>query len=296
MPGIRSFSPSPPAASPDKRSGREVGARGAGVFPQKLLGKAPVLRAMRCARGRRRLVTVQHAFSMLLALFACFVCAGSALAQKLAEKPRVPPGVDPGGVAIAIIGNGIDYTRPAFASRLARDGEGEIVGWDFVDNDRRPFNSCNATEITIPCPNDFLGWFSISDKPARLIFYRATANASKTLVEAVQSGAQTPARIVVLTLFPPPPIEFLIEASTRYPNQFFIGIIMDTANPSGKLTEGPNYLAVSSGLPPLKPPDYSARIAAAHAINAASIAASNPKLDGRGIKGRLFPPKPGGTY
>ena len=37
-------------------------------------------------------------------------------------KPRVPPGTDPGGLAIAIIGSGLDYTRPEIASRLARDG------------------------------------------------------------------------------------------------------------------------------------------------------------------------------
>ena len=62
----------------------------------------------------------------------------SALAQS--KKPRVPPGLDPGGVAVAIADPvGIHYADPQIAQRLARDGEGELIGWDFVDEDRRPF-------------------------------------------------------------------------------------------------------------------------------------------------------------
>ena len=62
------------------------------------------------------------------------------LAALAADKdPPVPPGRDPGGVAIAIIGPGIDYTWSEISKHLARDGEGEIIGWDFADNDRRPF-------------------------------------------------------------------------------------------------------------------------------------------------------------
>lgn len=57
----------------------------------------------------------------------------------LAQKPVVPPGIDPGGVAVAVIGPGLDYTRRDIARRLARDGEGELIGWDLTDNDRRPY-------------------------------------------------------------------------------------------------------------------------------------------------------------
>ena len=55
-----------------------------------------------------------------LALAASAVVA-PALAQ-LAGKPKVPPGRDPGGVAIAVIGSGVDYTLTNIARRLARDG------------------------------------------------------------------------------------------------------------------------------------------------------------------------------
>ena len=64
---------------------------------------------------------------------------GTSAALAADKDPPVPPGRDPGGVAIAIIGPGIDYTWSEISKHLARDGEGEIIGWDFVDNDRRPF-------------------------------------------------------------------------------------------------------------------------------------------------------------
>src|SRR5215813_6387373 len=74
------------------------------------------------------------------ALFSA-VLAETPASQLLApKKPPVPPGRDPGGVAVALIGTGIDYTLPQVASRLARDGEGELIGWDLQDEDRRPFD------------------------------------------------------------------------------------------------------------------------------------------------------------
>ena len=63
----------------------------------------------------------------------------AAAAQTSSKKPPVPPGAPTRGFAIALLSDGIDYTRPGIAGKLARDGEGEIIGWDVVDNDRRPY-------------------------------------------------------------------------------------------------------------------------------------------------------------
>ena len=75
---------------------------------------------------------------------AAIAGAGSALLTIAAvaqgvRKPVPLPGADPGGVMVAIIGPGVDYTRAGLSDRLARDGEGEIIGFDLVDRDRRPF-------------------------------------------------------------------------------------------------------------------------------------------------------------
>jgi len=76
----------------------------------------------------------------VIARFVAVVVALSCIAAPvLAENPKVPPEKDPGAVPVALIGGGVDYTRPDIAKRLARDGEGNIVGWDFVDNDIHPF-------------------------------------------------------------------------------------------------------------------------------------------------------------
>ena len=71
------------------------------------------------------------------------VCAG-ATAQTV--KPKVPAGIDPGGLGIALITHGVDYTKPAVAARLARDGEGDLVGADLVDGTQRPFAANNALD------------------------------------------------------------------------------------------------------------------------------------------------------
>lgn len=54
--------------------------------------------------------------------------------------PPVPPGKDPGGVAVAHVDTGVNYLLPQIAKRLARDGAGNLLGGDFWDNDRRPFD------------------------------------------------------------------------------------------------------------------------------------------------------------
>jgi hypothetical protein len=64
--------------------------------------------------------------------------AAGAVPQKVAE-PRVPAGIDPGGVPVALISTGVDYTDKRIAEQLARDGEGEVIGWDLIDNDRTPY-------------------------------------------------------------------------------------------------------------------------------------------------------------
>lgn len=64
-----------------------------------------------------------------------------AASHATAGDPRVPPGHDPGGTPVALLTTGIDYTRPEIAARLARDGEGEIIGWDVAGEDRLPFPS-----------------------------------------------------------------------------------------------------------------------------------------------------------
>lgn len=54
--------------------------------------------------------------------------------------PPVPRGQDSGGVAIAHVDTGVNYLLPEIAKRLARDTAGNLIGGDFWDDDRRPFD------------------------------------------------------------------------------------------------------------------------------------------------------------
>ncbi|CFX17409.1 exported protein of unknown function [Candidatus Filomicrobium marinum] len=123
--------------------------------------------------------------------FAC----GSALAQ----NPAAPAALDPGGPAIALISTGVDYTDPAIASRLARDGEGEPIAWDFVDNDLKPFAApSDRTDDGTRLAKLILA----TDDKARLIVVRVTRNEPDSLAKAVMFIARTPATVAVVGTFP----------------------------------------------------------------------------------------------
>ena len=70
--------------------------------------------------------------TLRLVCFALIVALGSAAAQP--KKPKLPPGLDPGGQAIVLLTTGIDYTKPELASRLARD---DVVLTLVKDGDHR---------------------------------------------------------------------------------------------------------------------------------------------------------------
>ncbi|MEQ9172761.1 MAG: S8 family serine peptidase [Rhodospirillales bacterium] len=57
-------------------------------------------------------------------------------------NPPVPAGPTPpqGAVRVAVIDTGVNYTLPLFQGRLARDGDGALLGYDFWDMDARPFD------------------------------------------------------------------------------------------------------------------------------------------------------------
>ena len=51
-----------------------------------------------------------------------------------------PVGVDPGGVRVALVDSGLAYDLPPFRDRLARDGEGKPLGYDYWDLDPWPYD------------------------------------------------------------------------------------------------------------------------------------------------------------
>jgi hypothetical protein len=63
-----------------------------------------------------------------------------AVGEREPLNPLVPASIDPLGLPVGLIDSGVNYLLPAIALRLARSPDGEILGYDYWDLDRRPFD------------------------------------------------------------------------------------------------------------------------------------------------------------
>jgi hypothetical protein len=110
------------------------------------------------------------------------------LAQAPAKKPNVPLGAPSRGLAVALVSDGIDYTRPTIAARLARDGEGELIGWDAVDGDRKPYAAAGpATRL-------------VELSPALVAPIRVALADAASWLAALAFLARSPARVAVVAV------------------------------------------------------------------------------------------------
>lgn len=162
--------------------------------------------------------------SVVLALLVGIALAvagpDAAMAQTGPKKPKPPVGRDPGGVAVAIIGAGVDYRRPEIAQRLARDGEGEIIGWDMIDNDQRPLETAAAAgpgRRVPPFAGTRAAELLLAEAPAsRLVPVRMQEGDAMALGGALAFASRTPARVAVVLASPrQEPWALFAEAARR---------------------------------------------------------------------------------
>jgi hypothetical protein len=131
-------------------------------------------------------------------LCALALCALVRAAPAEVRKPPLPPGRDPGGVAIALFTTGIDYTDPEVAGRLARDGEGELIGWDVADGDNRPFAARGSANWG---GDGTLLARALGSPGRRLVAVRISPADPASLARAVAFIAATPARVAVVPMW-----------------------------------------------------------------------------------------------
>ena len=131
-----------------------------------------------------------------------------------AEAPAIVPGQDPGGIAIAVIASDIDFQRPDVLPRLARDGEGLAIAWDF------------STGLDVPPPgNPTQGAAEELLSPlarrhdVRLILVRFEPEDLQSLAKAVSFASRTPAALAIVasTASKPEQSTLLEQASHRFP-------------------------------------------------------------------------------
>lgn len=118
------------------------------------------------------------------------------------EKPEVPIGVPSGDVVVALFDTGVNYTLPGIAERLARDGEGLIIGFDFEDGDLKPFDAKPGDTSDPPRRHGTtVASILLAEAPtARIAPYRYKAGDPSSFAHMVAHVAFTPARIVAVPL------------------------------------------------------------------------------------------------
>jgi subtilisin family serine protease len=168
---------------------------------------------------------LQRLVGAMAAVVLAFALCETALAQSPAPKPPVPTGVDPGGIAVALIATGIDYTHPEIKDRLARDGEGGIIGFDLIDNDNRPYAATSLPENQDGAVDTILARRILSTyRHARLVPVRVDPKDKLMLARALAFTATTPARIVAVPLWGESreTWEFFQQAAEQVPEQLLI--------------------------------------------------------------------------
>lgn len=202
--------------------------------------------------------------------------------EALARDPRVPPGRDPGGIAVAVVSTGIDYTQPQIAARLARDGEGEIIGWDFTDGDALPFDASRNGHGTA------LASMILAEAPgSRLVPVRIGPG---SLTRALAFIGQTPAQVVVVAANGSAREDWeSFRQAAHHFNQLLI--IMPAAEAAEALDNILRVVAASSPSeadivlePPASPLPPALAAVALAAGRAAELAARTPGLGGPGMK------------
>jgi hypothetical protein len=142
----------------------------------------------------------------------------ASLTAAAATEPRVPPAPAPVGVAIALLGPGVDYRAPELVGRLARDGEGDLIAWDFVDGDIRPFETGGVTGT------ERAKALAASAPAARLVIVKENPGDPQAFGHMMTFVTRTPARVIVWPDAAParPDWPILLEAVKRFPDHLFL--------------------------------------------------------------------------
>ncbi|MCH9808320.1 MAG: hypothetical protein K0U74_11360 [Alphaproteobacteria bacterium] len=153
----------------------------------------------------------------LIGLVVAVMLAGPALPASAAD-PRVPIGLDPGGPAIALITDGVDYTDPEIAKRLARDGEGEAIAFDLIDGDITPYAPADRGQGTQVVKT----LLAIHPK-ARIIFARAATDDPVSVAKAMIFASRTPAKVTAIALsdMPAETMAIIAQAANAAPSMIY---------------------------------------------------------------------------
>lgn len=136
-------------------------------------------------------------------------------------------------VRVAVLDNGVNYLLPAIDARLARTGDGELVGYDFWEEDALPFDFGVPPDISDPRMSPFespqhgtsVASVLLADAPANVCLapYRYfPLDPNDRIGEIVDRIAEGGARVVVLATGRDRPWPAFRDAMRRHPDLLFV--------------------------------------------------------------------------
>lgn len=171
-------------------------------------------------------------------------------------NPPVPPGNDPGGVAVAVVDTGVNYLLEAVARRLARDPSGRALGFDYWDTDDRPFDVDTARSPFFPLHHGTaVASILLREAPAaRIIPYRYPRPDMSRMADLVADAERSGAVVVNMAMGSNKRADWdaLADAAAQRPHMLFVisagndGRDIDKQPVYPAALKLPNFLVVTS--------------------------------------------------
>ncbi|TNF92025.1 MAG: hypothetical protein EP297_14240 [Gammaproteobacteria bacterium] len=159
-------------------------------------------------------------------------------------NPEVPAGKDPGGVRIGIIDSGVNYLLPEIHQRMARNADGEIIGYDYWDLDEQPFDSNPAKSEFFPQRHGTrTASLLLREAPAAsLVPYRYPRPDTTRFTDLINHAARNRVRIIAMPLGSKDRDEWLpfYHSARAHPEILFI---ISSGNNGVNIDEHPIYPA-----------------------------------------------------
>jgi hypothetical protein len=161
-----------------------------------------------------------------------------------ALNPPVPAGDDSPGIPIGLVDSGINYLLPEIASRLARGPDGEILGYDYWDLDRRPFDASPTPDPFYPSRHGTrTASLVLQEAPvAKLVPYRYPRHDMARMTALIEDAAARGVRVMNLSLVSRDRDEWLPfrDAAEAHPEMLFV---VAAGNHGRNIEEQPHYPA-----------------------------------------------------
>lgn len=167
--------------------------------------------------------------------------------QREALNPPVPVHADPGGIPVALIDTGVNYLLPAISARLARDHNQDLLGYDYWDLDRRPFDAHPVHSPFFPGRHGTqTASLLLREAPvARLLPYRYPRPDMSRMAALIEDAAAHGVRLVNLSLAGNDAGQWrwFYDAARAHPDMLFV---VAAGNHGRDLERWPTYPAALS--------------------------------------------------